>query len=191
MTAKPTKGWFKTPGIRPDGDRTLEEQMMGLAPALAEVKGKTVLDLGCAEGLIAREFALAGADHVHGIELLATHLEVAAKACEGIGNISFQCAHLAEFIEKNPQPPKFDIVLALGIAHKLSKPCMLIRWAAISAKSLVLFRAPARDFDGVIHSKHTRIACDVPLEMAELGFVKENKISGVRGEAVEYWRRGA
>jgi 16S rRNA G966 N2-methylase RsmD len=42
----------------------LEEQLRGLEPMLSEVKGKTVLDIGCAEGLIAREVLERGAAKV-------------------------------------------------------------------------------------------------------------------------------
>ena len=51
-----TIGWFTT-AKRP-GDRTLEQQLVGLDKVLAEVAGKTVLDAGCAEGLISMEISL-------------------------------------------------------------------------------------------------------------------------------------
>lgn len=182
------KGWFKVPGIRPDGDRTLKEQLMGMQPALDEAKGKTVLDLGCAEALISKEFALAGAREVVGIELLAAHLDVARKVCKGLP-VAFVQAHLGDYMKAHPSPPQFDIVLALGIIHKLDDPCVPLAYAANCAKDLLLFRAPAKATDGVVRSKHTQKPCNVPKCMRLHGFHDEKLIPGVRGEAVQYWRR--
>lgn len=182
------KGWFRVPGVRPDGDRTLDEQRQGLGPALEEAKGKTVLDLGCAEALISLEFSRAGAVDVLGIELLASHLDVARKVCKG-QPVRFVCAHLGDYIKANPPKMAFDIVLALGIIHKLEDPAVPLRFAARSAKSLLLFRAPAKATDGVIRSKHTKVPCNVPMVMREEGFFEEKLIPGVRGEAAQYWRR--
>ena len=183
------KGWFKVPGIRPHGDRSLSEQMLGLAPALAEATGKSVLDLGCAEGLIAREFARAGAADVHGIELLAPHLEVARQACRDAPQVRFTCANLADWIAAHPEPEPYDIVLALGIIHKLRDPALPLRFAARSARTLLLFRAPARATDGWVKSKHYEGRVHVPQTMAAEGFAEEALLPGVRGEAVQYWRR--
>lgn len=189
------KGWLKVPGIRPDGDRSLDEQMMGVREALPEAKGKTVLDLGCAEGLIGREFALAGAAGVLGIESLADHLKVARAACADCPQMSFEQAYLQDWIPAHDPPMVFDIVLALGIIHKLYDPAVPLRWAARACGDLLLFRAPANAWDGWVTAKHkapgaqTRVRCHVPTVMAEEGFVLERKIDGVRGEGVEHWRR--
>ena len=185
------KGWFKVQGIRPQGDRTLTEQAMGLAPALTEATGRTVLDLGCAEGLISREFAAAGAADVHGIELLATHLAVARQVCKDQPRVRFTCAHLADWIGSHPAPEQYDIVLALGIIHKLDDPGVPLVFAARSARDLLLFRAPAKAGNGLVASKHTKVTCDVPKILKAHDFVEEKLIPGVRGEAVQYWRRRA
>lgn len=183
------KGWFKVPGIRPAGDRTLEEQMMGLGPALEEAKGKSVLDLGCAEGLISREFAKAGAASILGIELLESHLEVARIVCKKWPHITFRQAHLDDYIAEQVEIRQYDIVLALGIIHKLRDPGIPLEFAARSARDLMLFRAPAKATDGVIRSKHSTAEVNVPEVMARNGFVEEKLIPGVRGEACQYWRR--
>jgi SAM-dependent methyltransferase len=188
------KGWFAVPGIRPKGDRTLEEQMMGLEPARAFSKGKSVLDLGCAEGLIALEFSKAGAERVVGVELLESHLAVARKVCAGRAGMQFHCAHLDEWAAGHPQPEAFDVVLALGIIHKLHDPAVPLRFAAASARSLLCFRAPAPTSkshagDYVVKSKFTHHAVNVPETMRSMGFSEGETIAGVRGEAVQYWWR--
>jgi SAM-dependent methyltransferase len=186
------KGWFKVPGIRPDGDRTLEEQMKGLDQALAAAKGKRVLDLGCAEALIAREFAIAGAAEVVGIELLESHLQVARKVCKGL-SVTFICAHLGDHIRRNPEPEQFDVVLCLGIIHKLQDPAVPLVWAAKAAKEMLCFRAPAKTErwgkDYLVKSKFGDKTVNVPKTMRDAGFVDEGTVAGVRGEGVQYWRR--
>lgn len=192
------KGWIAVPGIRANADRTLAEQMLGLEPALAAARGKTVLDLGCAEGMIGREFAKAGATDVFGIEQLAAHLAVAKKVAAGypadpqpMPQMRFQQAHLAEWIAKHPAPPVFDIVLALGIIHKLHEPRLALDFAARSARSLLCFRAPATANGGIVLSKFSQRGVNVPKRMATHGFREGATIKGARGEAVQYWHREA
>lgn len=166
--------------------------MLGLERALAEAKGKRVLDLGCAEAMISREFARAGAREVVGIELLDTHLDVARKVCKGLP-VKLICANLSTWIELHPVPEQFDIVLCLGIIHKLPDPNVPMIWAARSARELLCFRAPAKTEkygpDYFVRSKHSHVQCNVPKTMREAGFVDEGTVAGVRGEGVQYWRR--
>lgn len=188
------KGWIAVPGIREHADRTLEEQMLGLDLALAEADGKTVLDLGCAEGLIGREFAKAGAVDVLGIESLEDHLAVARLACADAPQVRFERAYLQDWIPAHEPPEVFDIVLALGIIHKIADPAEPLRFACKSCRDLLLFRAPASAWNGNVTAKHSLIGgarhtIHVPTVMADEGFVLERHIPGARGEGVEYWRR--
>ena len=56
--AEQPKGWFSTLGLV---NRTPDQQLNGLIGCSWRVWGKTVLDVGCAEGLISIELAKAGA----------------------------------------------------------------------------------------------------------------------------------
>lgn len=190
MIDEKDRGWLKVPGIREKGDRSLEEQMLGLEGALREAEGKTVLDIGCAEGLIGREFAKAGAVEVLGIEVLETHLAVARKACADFSQMRFIQAELSDWAKRHPEPRKFDIVLALSIIHKLSDPNVGMRYAARSSNDLVCFRAPIWSSDGIVGSKrNTGRTCNVPQLMTLEGFVEEGTFKSGRGETVQYWRR--
>ena len=184
------RGWFKIPGLQ-DGDRTPAEQLMGLAPALAAAKGASVLDLGCAEGVIALEFAKAGAREVIGIELLQDHINMARKVCKMHSQVSFVCAELAHYINTHPSPRKFDIVLMLSVAHKLHDPGLMITFAAKSTRKLLAFRGPNRyvPWDGHLRSKFGKGSCHVPTLLKAEGLIEGETIEGSRGECVQYWSR--
>jgi len=188
------KGWISLPGIREHADRTLAEQMLGLNDALAEAEGRTVLDLGAAECAISKEFAKAGATRVFAIESLHEHLEVARRYCADTPQVEMQQGYLQDWIPAHDPPEVFDIVLCLGIAHKIHDPSIVLRFACRSARDLVLFRAPAHAWNGNVTAKHgrtgvTRQTVHVPTVMADEGFALERHIPGARGEGVEYWRR--
>jgi predicted RNA methylase len=179
------RGWFHIPGVQ-EGDRTLEEQLLGLAPALQEAQGKTVCDLGCAEGLIAIEFASAGAAAVYGcdynVELLATaQQQIKDRALP----IHFEFRDLNE---SRPQAQS-DIVLALAVLHKLDDPAAGVRLCAALAKQLIVLRLPIGS-RGIIKSKHKRdTRTDIGALLLREGFRRERKEPGPRGEWVQYWRR--
>lgn len=188
-------GWFALAGVQ-TGDRTVEEQMLGLAPAIEAAKGKTVLDLGAAEGLIAREFAR-GARGVTCVELLSDHCRVAREVCKGLPVLIIE-SELADYIARNSHPVvQFDVVLALGIAHKLHDPGSCIRFAAQSARELLVFRGPGKEkfWDGWLKSKFRKDGVTdqvhVPTTLAELGFVEGETLESAHGERAQYWHRKA
>lgn len=179
-------GWFVIPG-RQTGDRTIAEQRSGVEKALAQCVGKSVLDLGCAEGLLSKEFAIAGAKLVLGMDSLAAHLAVALDVCRDCHNVYFEKADL------NVPPPltrAYDIVLALGVAHKLHKPEIGIRYAASASRDLVLVRMTRGSRDGLMCSKHIPTnCCNVTTEMSLAGFTLECVEPGPRKETVHYYRK--
>lgn len=184
------KGWFKWDGVQ-DGDRTAEEQLRGLEAALAVCKGKTVLDLGCAEGFIAAAFAKAGASRVVGIELLADHVAVGRKVCAGLP-VDLIVNELAAWIAGHPDPEQFDIVLALGIAHKILYPGTVIEFAAKSAKELVVFRGPGKKgmfWDGTLRAKFGGATCHVPSIFKKHGFTEGETHDSAQGERAQYWHK--
>lgn len=179
------------PGVQA-GDRTLEEQMLGVLPALDEAEGKTVLDLGCAEGLIGREFARSGARSVHGIDSVEGHVKVAWRECAGLP-MTFEVADF-NILAKTEPKICYDIVLSLGVCHKLHEPGDGIRYSARSARELCLIRmcASGEAKDGILRSKHRRDnSCDVFAIMQAEGFVLQKIVHGPREETVLYYRREA
>lgn len=187
------KGWFKIPGLQ-DGDRTLESQTAAVRPAIALAAGKTVLDLGCAEGLVGLEFAKAGAKHVHSIDSIAGNIDTARKICSG-QPMSFEVAdlnvHIREVFAKG-DVSQYDIVLALGVTHKLHNPADGVNFAARSARELVLFRSGTAQVGGIITNKwNKKVSCDAHAIMREHGWKldEEHTGPGPWHEKVEYWRR--
>lgn len=185
------KGWFVIPGVQ-DGDRTLEEQSVALRPALEACAGKHVLDMGCAEGLVAHEFAVRGAASVTGWDVVKDHIYVARKHFDH-PNTAFRVLDLNDHVHKRPTEPKYDIVLALGIIHKLWHVETGLRFAAANSSDLLLLRSGVRCNGGVITSKHNVTAppVDAKRVLESEGFVLECTMAGgpKHHEDVDYWRR--
>lgn len=177
------RGWFTTDGRL--GDRTLESQMLGLGPVFDACKGKTVLDLGCAEGLLSCEFARRGAVAVHGVEVVAEHVEVGRKL---VGDLPVTL----EVGDLNTWRPRrsYDIVLALALLHKLRNPAAAARELFFHANDLVVLRMPPATGMTVVDARSGNTPYNIATVMDEEGFVRVHQSNdGPFGEYVAIWRR--
>lgn len=140
------RGWFAIPGIQ-DGERTVKQQIKGLGPLTAEVVGKTVLDLGCAEGLIMKYLIDRGAESADGVEIVPERVELGTKLLADY-RVRFFVAdleHLDVALGEGRLPLRdaYDAVLALSIAHKFARPVRFIATAARLAKRFLAIRLPS------------------------------------------------
>jgi 2-polyprenyl-3-methyl-5-hydroxy-6-metoxy-1,4-benzoquinol methylase len=179
-------GWFATPA-RP-GDRTLEQQLRGLEPLLADVAGKTVLDVGCAEGLIGIECARAGAVHVRGIEIVPGHVAIARSLKSNLP-CHFAVADANDYVPHR----QYDVVLLLALLHKLKEPTRACWRLARAADSLCVIRFPeaSRARGAIIVDERSRnVTQHIGATMFGLGFGIERVTSGPFDEQTFYFRRG-
>lgn len=191
VAAPVKKPWFTVPGMY-DGERTLEEQMRGLAPAFDRLAGMSVIDLGCAEGLIALEAARAGARLVHGVDNSLELLRVARQLANS--DVRLFRVDLNRAAWPRGVLRQYDVVLALAIVHKLIKPEEALRRFADMATDTLVIRLPRHAIGGRFRAKHAdannkRYMCDVNGVMMRSGFQLEVEFAGPRDEAVQHWRR--
>lgn len=187
-SAQPPSGWFAIPGVQ-DGPRLLSEQMLGLEQALDEVAGKTVLDLGCAEGLIAAEMVRARAAWVDACDNNEDFLNAAFRQKADHAQLGVHWANLNDGMPAWAAGG-YDIVLALAIIHKLRQPGERLAEAAKLARSLLVIRLPIHAVNGVFSAKHRPDQiCDTVAVMTRCGFDLERVEPGPRDEQVQYWRR--
>ncbi|MFC1836313.1 class I SAM-dependent methyltransferase [Thermodesulfobacteriota bacterium] len=89
-----------------------------------EIKGATVLDIGCGTGLHSVEFARKGASKVVGIDFSPSMIEFSNRLArdEGLAEkCSFICSDFLEF----PFEESFDLVIALGLFDYIRDPAPL------------------------------------------------------------------
>lgn len=180
------KGWFNIPGVQ-QGDRSVDEQLRGLGPLMAEIRGKSVLDLGCAEGCVLKRAIEDGCGEAVGYELNDAFVDVARKVLSGTPGrvVRFDLNALDDIKLK----VRYDVVLALAILHKLHSPVDAVAVMARIARDLFVVRLPVGS-TGFFQSKHrAHKICDLNEEMPRLGFKLERVEPGPRTERVQYWRR--
>jgi 2-polyprenyl-3-methyl-5-hydroxy-6-metoxy-1,4-benzoquinol methylase len=176
------RGWFDIPGFQ-RGDRTLAEQMMGVD---FEVNGKTVLDLGCAEGLIAMEIKKRGAALVHGVEYNDQILEKAIRLARG--QVAFFKHNLNDGLP-SACLEQYDVVLLLAILHKLQNPDLALRCCVARARERVIIRLPFGSSGRIIGKHYPYGHCDINETMPDCGFRLERFVDGPRMEMVQHWVR--
>jgi trans-aconitate methyltransferase len=180
---KPIRPWFKFDGR--NGDRTLDQQMQGLTLLRQIVLGKTVLDVGCAEGLIDFELIKAGAIATHGVEIRPQAVEDAMKL-RGPLACAFEVGNADEW-----QPRRsYDVVLMLAVLHKLKDPEAACARYAECAKEWVVLRLPPR-FNNpmVVDERSGNKPHDIGKVLHRAGFKQHHATSGYLGEWVGYYRR--
>jgi hypothetical protein len=155
------KGWFVTDG-RP-GDRTLQQQLVGLD--VVDVRDKTLLDIGAAEGLISIEMARRGAAAVHGVEIVAEHVKVGNR-------LRGDLPVTLEVGDANTWAPKrnYDIVFMLALLQKVRDPsAVCARFAAAAAETVVL-RLPPKYAPTIIDDRSGNKPHDIHAVMVLCGF---------------------
>lgn len=181
---KPIKPWFAV-GNQP-GDRTLAQQMKGLDRLMAAVPGKTVLDCGCAQGLISIEMARAGAKYVHGVEILQPFVDTAWREANGLENVGFERGDMNTWVP----PTRFEILTALAILQKLRDPCAVAGWMAHAATELIVIRTPPGRDPWVLPPERGRtVPHDIGRVLRDRGWRLSEQIAGTFDEVIGYWER--
>jgi SAM-dependent methyltransferase len=176
------KGWFKTKGR--NGDRTLEQQLTGLEPLLAECAGKSILDIGCAEGLISIKLAKAGALFVRGVEIVPGHVSVANKL-KG----SLPCDFRVEDANHWAPTGEYDAVIALALLHKLRDPTAACIRFANACFNLMVIRLPPEHAPTILDERSGFKPHDIDHTMKVCGFELETVTRGHLNEWCGFYRR--
>jgi trans-aconitate methyltransferase len=179
VVAKILKPWFGQ-----GGDRTLVQQLTGLQALIQRVPGKSVLDVGCAEGLIGIHLYDAGAAAVHGLELRPDYVAEANKL-RGDRGCLFEVADVNEY-----RPVReYDITIMLAVLHKLREPGEVLSRFALDTRDLMVLRLPPEHapciFDA--RSRYRKIDADAVLKLD--GFYRFLTTKGHLGEWCGYYAR--
>jgi SAM-dependent methyltransferase len=172
--------WFDTDTKK--GKVTLEQQLTGLGLLKKIVPGKTVFDLGCAEGQIAAQVMAWGAISVDGVDnrfdAVAHAVSLGVNAIEGDAN-EFQMAGT------------HDVVLLLGILHKLKNPAETLRRMLSACKETCAIRLPCGQWPVLRDSRSGGDDIDLLSVATDEGFVIFAEAQGPHGQWVGYLRRAA
>jgi NAD(P)-dependent dehydrogenase (short-subunit alcohol dehydrogenase family) len=189
------RGWFAIPGVQ-DGDRNISDQLKGLGRALASAQGRIVWDFGAAEGLIAREFAKAGAEHVLGLEVVKDSVKASQQVLRHHDDAMVVQADLnntegARALLNRYLSGGCDIALFLAILHKLQDPHALVQMVLEEGEpQLVVMRMPERT-PGFVQDHRSRMRVfDIHGQMlaAHYGLVHVDR--GHFNEWVGYYEKG-
>lgn len=178
------KPWFHFEGR--GGHRTLDQQMQGLALLMRSVKNATVLDVGCAEGLITMEMATAGATALHGVEIRRQAV-VEANTLRGDLPITFEVGDLNVW---RPQH-HYDVLVMLAILHKLKQPREVLHDLLFRASpDLIVLRLPPHDDNPIVRDERSgNKKIDLWPTINKMGYKLIHVTPGYLKEWVGYYRR--
>jgi tRNA (mo5U34)-methyltransferase len=162
--------WFHNLDLR--GIKTAPDHFLGDYPAVkwrrfadaipADLRGKSVLDIGCNGGFYAIEMKRRGADRVVGIDEDAMYLAQARFAAEVTGvDIEFRQLSVYDVAKLGEQ---FDLVLFMGVLYHLRYPLLALDLIHEHvARYLLVFQSMHRGSDEL-----ENVANDYPFEEEEI-----------------------
>ena len=168
------------------GDRTFEQQMTGLDWLAEACRGKSILDFGCAEGLISIHLLKHGAAVAHGVELLPERVEKAKRLAKGLNAHFLVCD-----ANTPPRLIDYDVTLALAILHKLKDPSTVARHLARATREMIVLRLPPATGSTIVDRRSGNVPHDIDAVLQSEGFVQERAgNTGPLGEWIGVYRRG-
>jgi 2-polyprenyl-3-methyl-5-hydroxy-6-metoxy-1,4-benzoquinol methylase len=110
---------------------------------IRELKGKSVLDVGCGSGRYALEFARRGADKIVGIDYAQEMIELAKGYAENMkekAKCRFVCGHFTDhdFVEQ------FDYTVAMGLFDYLKNPSAYLTKMKSLTRSKIIASFPKK-----------------------------------------------
>ncbi len=142
--------YLYAPSYKLYGKWDIKTRLKGLKPLLDKCKRKTVLDLGAAEGIIAKQFLHNGAEKVDGIEIDAKRVNKAKEVCAEFSNARFVAGELSNLDTSFEKllDSEYDIILYLGVHHHLTTSTRLSVLNLISkrAKEFIAIRTSSELF---------------------------------------------
>lgn len=97
------------------GDAMYVRMKTALELVAPHIKGKTVLDIGCASGRFAYQMIRSGAEKVYGIDISNEALELARKGAAELGMQDKLEFSSTDVVQPNSPLPQVDLVTALGV----------------------------------------------------------------------------
>jgi len=162
--------WFHNMDLR--GVHTAPNHFLGDYPAFkwrnfenaipSDLRGRSVLDIGCNAGFYSIEMKKRGADRVVGIDFDEVYLEQARFAAE-VNELDIEFRELSVY-DVGALGEKFDVVIFMGVLYHLRHPLLaldLIREHVV--KDLIVFQSMQRGSDRIFET-----AADYPFEEKEI-----------------------
>jgi SAM-dependent methyltransferase len=164
--------------------------MRGLDELPDFVEGRTVLDVGCAEGLVAFRCAEFGAKHVNGIDVITEHIRIANAEAERRG-VSRVCKfELCDASEFSGMRGHYDVTLMLAVLHKLWDPSRVAAKMAALTRKLAVIRLPAsKDVPMIVDRRSGYVPHDIGAVMRRSGFSLSRVTRGSFNEWTGWYKR--
>jgi len=161
--------WFRSAG----GKVSLQQQLIGLEYLWPLVKDKTVLDVGCAEGDIAELCVTCGCGELVGVESRPEAVRFSRR--KGINTIK---ANAEDWVPEN----RYDVVLLLGVIHKLRNPAEVLARMLRACKELCVVRLPGDGWPVLVDERSGSVPIDLHRVMVEAGWKIQHRTDGPRVE---------
>lgn len=141
--------YYAAPELGLGGRWSPELRMSGLERLAGTCSGKSILDLGTAEGLVAYRFLRQGAALLHGFDIVPERIEAARHICGEFPGAAFWSGDISDwrsFRAKHAENllAHYDIVLYLGVHHHLPDAGRdsALEGAAAMSRDILALRTP-------------------------------------------------